>query len=77
MTQPETRTDVRTLAQRHLLPHFTRGQVWRDAELPVIVSGEGCYLYDDRGRRFLDGLAGLFCVNIGHGRTDIPAAASK
>lgn len=70
-------SDIRALAQRHLFPHFTRGDVWRDAELPVIVRGEGCYLYDDAGRRFTDGLAGLFCVNIGHGRTDIPAAATK
>lgn len=69
--------EIRSLAQRHLFPHFTRGQVWRDQRLPVIVRGEGCYLYDDRGRRFLDGLAGLFCVNMGHGRTDIPAAATK
>ena len=73
MTQP----DIRALAQRHLLPHFTRGQVWRDADFPVFVRGEGCYLYDDRGRRVLDGLAGLFCVNIGHGRSDIAAAATK
>jgi len=72
-----TQSDIRALAQRHLLPHFTRGQVWRDADFPVIVRGEGCYLYDDRGRRFLDGLAGLFCVNIGHGRSDIAAAATK
>jgi adenosylmethionine-8-amino-7-oxononanoate aminotransferase len=72
-----TQSDIRTRARRHLLPHFTPGQVWRDADFPVIVRGEGCYLYDDRGRRFLDGLAGLFCVNIGHGRSDIPAAAAK
>lgn len=72
-----TRSDVRTKAQRHLFPHFTRGASWQDPQLPVITRGEGCYLYDDQGQRFLDGLAGLFCVNIGHGRTDIPAAASK
>jgi adenosylmethionine-8-amino-7-oxononanoate aminotransferase len=69
--------DVRALAQKHLFPHFTRGQVWRGEDLPVIVRGEGCYLYDERGNRFLDGLAGLFCVNMGHGRSDIPAAATK
>jgi adenosylmethionine-8-amino-7-oxononanoate aminotransferase len=69
--------DIRPLAQRHLFPHFTRGVVWHGSDVPVIVRGDGCYLYDDRGRRFLDGLAGLFCVNIGHGRTDIPAAATK
>jgi adenosylmethionine-8-amino-7-oxononanoate aminotransferase len=72
-----TTTDVRSLAQQHLFPHFTRGQVWYGSDLPVIVRGEGSYLYDERGTRFLDGLAGLFCVNMGHGRTDIPAAATK
>lgn len=70
-------SDVRLLAQKHLFPHFTRGDVWYDSDLPVIVRGEGCYLYDDRGRRFLDGLAGLFCVNMGHGRADIAAVAAK
>ena len=70
-------SDTRALAQRHLFPHFTRGQAWKDEGLPIIERGEGCYLYDDTGRRFLDGLAGLFCVNIGHGRSDIPAAAAK
>lgn len=70
--------DVRALARQHLFPHFTRGDVWYDDDdLPVIVRGRGCHLYDDRGRRFLDGLSGLFCVNMGHGRADIPAAATK
>lgn len=59
------------------MPHFTRSSVWQSPELPLIVRGDGCYVYDDHGRRFLDGLAGLFCVNIGHGRSDIVAAASK
>jgi adenosylmethionine-8-amino-7-oxononanoate aminotransferase len=72
-----TTTDVRSLAQQHLFPHFTRGQVWYGGDLPVIVRGEGSYLYDESGTRFLDGLAGLFCVNMGHGRSDIPAAATK
>jgi len=70
-------SQVRLNAQRHLFPHFTRGDVWQNPELPVIVRGEGCHLYDDSGTRFLDGLAGLFCVNIGHGRQDIPAAVVK
>lgn len=70
-------TDTRALAQKHLFPHFTRGDVWNDRDLPVIVRGEGCYLYDEQGRRWLDGLAGLFCVNMGHGRSDVAAAATK
>src|SRR3954447_3915554 len=36
-------------------------------ELQVIVRGDGCYLKDAAGRRYLDALAGLFCVNIGYG----------
>jgi len=69
--------DVRELAQAHLVPHFTRRTAWQSSRLPVIVRGDGCYVYDDRGQRFLDGLSGLFCVNLGHGRTDIVAAAAK
>ncbi|MPY78266.1 MAG: aspartate aminotransferase family protein [Actinophytocola sp.] len=72
-----TSTDIRALARRHLLPHFTKGAAWREDALPIITRGEGCYVYDDSGRGFLDGLAGLFCVNIGHGRSDISAAAAK
>ncbi len=33
----------------------------------MIVRGDGCYLEDSAGRRYLDALAGLFCVNIGYG----------
>ena len=69
--------DVRALAQQHLFPHFTRGDLWYGSDLPVVVRGEGCYLYDDKGRRLLDGLAGLFCVNLGHGRSDVSAAVGK
>lgn len=68
-------TAMRTSARRHLGPHFTRKAAW-DADFPVFVSGEGCYLTDSEGNRVLDGLAGLFCVNMGHGRTDIADAGS-
>src|SRR6266699_7284006 len=40
---------------------------YTDGELPIIVSGDGCYLEDLQGRRYLDALAGLFAVNIGYG----------
>lgn len=69
--------ELRDKARRHLGPHFTRGAQWRSGELPVFVRGDGCHLFDSEGRRFLDGLAGLFCVNLGHSRGDIAAAASK
>jgi len=62
---------------KHLVLHFTKGKAWRNATLPVYVRGQGCYLWDEDGRRYLDGLAGLFVVQIGHGRSDIANAAAK
>ena len=55
--------DLRAAAREHLWLHFTR---MHEYEPPVIVRGEGCYLWDDEGKRYLDGLAGLFSVNIGY-----------
>ena len=66
----------RERAQRHLVPHFTPAAAWHSDTLPIFERGEGCYLYDTDGNEWLDGLAGLFCVNIGHGRTDLAEAAS-
>jgi len=66
------------LAQRHLWMHFTRlGSYGAHHEVPVMVRGEGAYVWDHRGKRYLDGLAGLFTSQLGHGRTDLAEAASK
>ncbi len=70
-------TEHRRLAQQHLVPHFTKGAAWRRDDLMVIERGEGCYVWDTEGTMYLDGLAGLFCTNIGHGRSDLTAAAAK
>ena len=43
-------------------------------EYPRIVRGEGCYLYDDQGRRYLDGSGGAYVVNVGHGVSEIAEA---
>ncbi|WP_306839769.1 aspartate aminotransferase family protein [Catenuloplanes nepalensis] len=61
----------------HLWMHFTRMSSFRDGEVPTIVRGEGCYVWDSHGRRYLDGIAGLFTVNAGHGRTELAEAAAK
>jgi adenosylmethionine-8-amino-7-oxononanoate aminotransferase len=45
--------------------------------VPVIVRGEGAYVWDDQGRRYLDGLAGLFVVQVGHGRQELADAAAE
>jgi adenosylmethionine-8-amino-7-oxononanoate aminotransferase len=71
-------TSLQELARRHLWMHFSRiGSYDGDHEIPIIVRGEGCYVYDEHGNRYLDGLSGLFCVNAGHGRTEIGEAAAR
>ncbi len=56
--------------------HFTRMGSYAEHEVPVIVRGEGCYVYDEHGKRHLDGLSALYCVNIGHGREELAQAAA-
>jgi adenosylmethionine-8-amino-7-oxononanoate aminotransferase len=69
--------EIHDKARRHLGKHFTRATAWRNPDMLVIERSEGCYLWDDNGKRYLDGLAGLFCVNIGHGRRDIAEVAAR
>jgi adenosylmethionine-8-amino-7-oxononanoate aminotransferase len=57
--------------------HFTRMSAYEEQEIPIIVRGEGCYVYDEHGKRYLDGLSALFCVNIGHGRADVVQAGAE
>ncbi len=77
MASTETeRAALQELAKRHLWLHFTRMSAYEQADVPIIVRGEGCYVYDDQGNRYLDGLSALFCVNIGHGRGDVAQAGA-
>jgi adenosylmethionine-8-amino-7-oxononanoate aminotransferase len=60
--------ELQQAARDHLWLHFTRMGAYADGtDVPVIVRGDGCYLEDVNGKRYLDALAGLFCVNIGYG----------
>src|SRR4051794_40009273 len=82
MTVPTLRrspAELRAAAERHLWLHFPRMSAARGDALPIIVSGDGCYLTDIDGRRYLDGLAGLFAVQIGysHGEEIGEAAAAQ
>jgi adenosylmethionine-8-amino-7-oxononanoate aminotransferase len=71
-------TGLQELAMRHLWMHFSRmGSYGPGHEIPIITRGEGCYVYDDHGNRYLDGLSALFCVNAGHGRAELGAAAAR
>lgn len=65
-------------ARDHLWMHFTRHSTYENGgHVPVIVRGDGAYVWDDRGKRYLDGLAGLFTVQVGHGRAELAEAAAK
>ncbi len=65
-TEPAT-LDLQRAAREHLWMHFTRMGGYADGDVPIIVRGDGCYLEDANGKRYLDALAGLFSVNIGYG----------
>jgi adenosylmethionine-8-amino-7-oxononanoate aminotransferase len=67
-------------AVQNLWMHFTRMSSHLDgghAEVPVIVRGEGPYVWDSHGKRYLDGLSGLFVVQVGHRRVELAEAAAK
>jgi adenosylmethionine-8-amino-7-oxononanoate aminotransferase len=71
-------------ARDHLWMHFTRHSVFEETEagglghsVPIITRGEGWRIWDDRGNEYIDGLAGLFVNNVGHGRTEIAEAMMR
>ena len=62
-------------AADHLWMHFTRMSTYHDQPVPVIERGEGSYIWDSNGKRYLDALSGLFVVQAGHGREELARAA--
>jgi len=68
---------LQAAAHRHLWLHFTRMSSYAESDMPVIVRGSGQYVYDDRGKRYLDGLSGLFVSQIGHGRREVAEAGAR
>jgi adenosylmethionine-8-amino-7-oxononanoate aminotransferase len=64
-------------ARRHLWLHFTRMGPYMDHDIPIIVRGDGPWVWDSRGRKYLDGLSGLFLVQVGHGRHELAEAAAQ
>ena len=61
----------------NLWMHFTRMSAYAREPVPTIARGEGPYIYDTSGKRYLDGLSGLFVVQVGHGREELADAAAK
>jgi adenosylmethionine-8-amino-7-oxononanoate aminotransferase len=83
-TTTRTGTPLAAAARDHLWGHFTRHSVYEStetgglgADVPIIVRGKGHRIWDDKGRSYFDGLAGLFTVQVGHGRSELAEAAAK
>jgi len=69
--------DTKTLQARdhaHYLHPFTDHKALGERGVRVMVRGEGIYLWDSEGKKILDGMSGLWCVNVGYGRHSISKA---
>ncbi|HEX4442163.1 MAG TPA: aspartate aminotransferase family protein [Galbitalea sp.] len=77
---PTTKFDDKDLQQKakdHLWMHFSRQSVMEESGVPIIVRGEGHHIWDSKGKRYFDGLSGLFVVNAGHGRKRLAEVAAR
>ncbi len=70
-------TDRGDAARAHLWGHFTHMDAWDAHGVPIVVRGEGHHIWDDQGRKYFDGLSGLFVVQAGHGRAELAEAARR
>ena len=77
MTSSDAISDAQDAAKRNLWLHFTRMSAYADSDVPVIMRGSGAYVYDQHGKRYLDGLSGLFVSQVGHGRTELAEAGAR
>ena len=73
----EQLAQLRELDQNFHIHPFTNHASMHAAGTSIVTSGEGCHVMDEQGRRLLDGLAGLWCVNVGYGRTEIADAVNS
>lgn len=72
--ETSTLNQLRQADREHHLHPFTHHHDMHAAGTHVITGGQGCYVVDQDGRKLLDGLAGLWCVNVGYGRDEIASA---
>jgi len=70
--------DLQQKAKDHLWMHFARQSVMESGQgVPIIVKGDGHHIWDSTGKKYFDGLSGLFVVNAGHGRKRLAEVAAK
>ena len=66
-----------SLDSRHHVHPFTNHQALASVGSRIITKAEGCWLWDSDGNCILDGMAGLWCVNVGYGRNELIEAATR
>ena len=76
-TNPFLNTELQKRNAAHHLQPFPANKSLGRKGACVIASAEGVFITDTDGNQFLDGMAGLWCVNIGYGRTELAEAASR
>ena len=69
--------ELQQKAKDHLWMHFSRQSVLEESGVPIIVKGQGHHIWDSKGKRYFDGLSGLFVVNAGHGRRRLAEVAAR
>ena len=67
----------RELDARHHVHPFTDQAALAAKGVRIITRAEGCWLWDSDGNRILDGMSGLWCVNVGYGRAELVEAARR
>ena len=79
MTQATTRTteDWQSIARRHFLHPFSDAKTLGQQGARIITRADGIYLWDSEGRRMIDGMSGLWCVNVGYGREELADAGCR
>ncbi len=68
---------LQALAKQHLMLHFTDMSAFAETDLTIIDRGEGIHVFDVDGNRYVDGLSGLYCVNLGHSHGDRLGAVAE
>lgn len=73
----KTNLDIKALDSAHHLHPFTTHHELREKGPRVITRAEGVYIFDEDGAEIIDGMAGLWCVNVGYGRQELVDAAAE
>ena len=77
MTTNYDKNELRRLDFEHFIHPFSDMEDIKAAGARVIVAGDGCYITDSDGNQILDGMSGLWCVNLGYGQQTLIDAATN